>query len=366
MKMYFLLLNKGVKSTAPDNSDLMECSRAQLSATLNEIHEALKKLPETTDPTVFAAPENFFGSPPNYERECIDRNTAYTFFQKEFTQLSKAFPNIIIIPGSVYLSVQASMDENLYEQDSERFKAPKLYVQNVAPVFFNGEWIRLIKKGTHLKQGPKELLTEEDFSTAQKTKTKITASTYREDELFSVKNTPVFFGKTPLPKESDILKELKITTATFFDPIFSINNITFGLEICGDHHDAKLAASKQVDIHIIVSDGVRPENRQKIAAKDEGLLVQADTNLLQIFSPNAPDVRSAIQGIGNQLYICFEEQQLLEATASEKPRLATSRSDFFSPAENPSEPDKSDANKTTATESRMTLLQGELKKTHSS
>ncbi len=66
-----------------------------------------------------------------------------------------------------------------------------------------------------------------------------------------------------------------------FDPIFPWENISCGIEICGDHDLGVLnTCSQSVNIHIILSDWVAVIE-QHITLKPNGLLIHASTNPVQ-------------------------------------------------------------------------------------
>jgi|GEM_PF-3928300 len=113
-------------------------------------------------------------------KNCIPQEKAFEFFQNQMQSLSEKHPKVLIAPGSVYLSTPAiGSTQPKYFQDNYTVDQAEIYVQNVAPVFYGGELIRLIKKGECLtrKSGQKNqtivhIETERDFEQALQDPTK--------------------------------------------------------------------------------------------------------------------------------------------------------------------------------------------------
>lgn len=231
---------------------------------------------------ILVCPEDFFQGGELYdenEREyrdgngtCLDRDIIYHFFATQMCQLSKKYPNVLLIPGSAYISILAA-DKATYDQDGAKItydaiRKEKLYVQNVVPIFFNGGWIRLIKKGGYLLKTPEKILitTAEEHRKHTEIESTIKVTGYGEDNLASMRNDLVFLGLTPLPNETALLEKIGIKDlAEFHQSVFSIQphsdqTISMGVEICRDHGSKKikklLPEGSILDFHIIVTDGM--------------------------------------------------------------------------------------------------------------
>lgn len=217
---------------------------------------------------------------------CIPRDMAFKFFAKELRELSEKYPEVIILPGSAYLSVKSlDADKAFYDQDNQRNIKPSIYVQNVMPVFYNGEWVKLIKKGSPLVANNKKILTESAFLEASSMVQRLVVKDYGEDNLTDINRNLVVFGDTPLPNEEALLQQLNIVDEknkdNFFDPIFQLDNLVFGIEICRDHRQKKLAVNhaddyEHIQVHAISALGVDWE--YNAGQLNQGYRVQADSD----------------------------------------------------------------------------------------
>jgi hypothetical protein len=67
-------------------------------------------------------------------------------------------------------------------------------------------------------------------------------------------------------------------TSKASNPCFTVNGVRFGVEVCMDHADRTLKNflnGGSVDVHILISDGVTPDN-SRIAAKTGGYVIHCD------------------------------------------------------------------------------------------
>ena len=189
--------------------------------------------------------------------ECLDRDIAYNFMAKELVELSKKYPQVLIIPGSMYVSVHAlPEDASRYKQDTINIMRSNLYVQNIAPIYYDGHMLRIIKKGDFLfdKKTRRKITSSEEHYTAIDAEHNFTVPKYREDTLEELNPGLVFLGKTPLPGEEALIDKLGLGHLHLFSPTFEINKLTFGLEICSDHNEKDLP--DDINIHLVSSNGV--------------------------------------------------------------------------------------------------------------
>jgi hypothetical protein len=266
MRVQFFLLINQQAATLPafsGNESYLERCHQILEQKYRELDLITKKASEVSPdvlPVVVCGEDFFDGASVATDRDkrekvgkCMDRNLAFQFFQQRLTELSGRYPNVLIIPGSAYLSVDAVAGDSLaYKQEDVTIRKAAIYAQNVMPVFYAGRWERLVKKGDYLtspafKSGIK---TEQVFTgqvEASRGKNKaLTVPKYAEDALAG---------------EAAMLNKLKLDAAHFHDPVIQIAGVNVGLEICGDHSSKRLekflaANPSQVDVHIVSSCGI--------------------------------------------------------------------------------------------------------------
>ncbi len=253
------------------------------------VHSASKNDNKEAIPIVFG-PEDFFesaeisdieGSFKEGSGKCFHLETTYSFFAKEMLELSRKHPKVLIAPGSMYVSTKMEGSLHRYDQEGQIIKTTSICVQNIAPVFYNGQLIRIIKKGTTLKTNDKgkkkDLYTYEDVCKINRN-TKIQVEKYREDDLTDINPGLVFFGETTLPGERNLLNTLDLFSNEIHTPTFKIKDITFGLEICADHSDKKLfnkVGDNQIHVHLVSSNGIGPSYD---ATKGKGYCIQSDAD----------------------------------------------------------------------------------------
>lgn len=276
-------------------------------AILNERLSLLNKILEHISQTdthidglvkVLICPEDFFQGGELYDKDsdgtCLDRDITYAFFATQMRVLSKKYFNVLLIPGSAYVSIPVHpIDESTYKQNEYNITKPILYVQNIAPIFWNGNWIRLIKKGEYLvkkasKKSPKKsIISAEEHQKTIGKNVKFDVS-YGEDELADLHLA--FVGLTPLAGEEACLKIAGIKDILeFHHPVFSIQTkdnqtIVIGLEICRDHNVLRklenlLGKEVTLDCHIIVTNGTPFVRTLAI----NGYSVRSDEESVQIY-----------------------------------------------------------------------------------
>ncbi|WED43403.1 hypothetical protein [Legionella cardiaca] len=230
--------------------------------------------------------EDFFESGGKHI-QCVSQAQGLNYFVEELAKLSENYPNILLIPGTIYLSVEKEItDRKFYRQNKSKNYNAGLYVQNISPVFYQGQLLRLIKKGDYLKSVTKtaksrlirkSLCLEADFVEALGSNCeRLEVASYAEDELEHLVPRVVMFGKTPLPGEGALLRQLDLTDKALFSPEFTIKGIRFGLEICADHQKAAKGEKKPLeglDIHLLTSFGQVPVYD---GTEGRGFLIRAD------------------------------------------------------------------------------------------
>ncbi|WP_019216079.1 hypothetical protein [Legionella tunisiensis] len=197
----------------------------------------------------------------------LPQSLALDYFAREMVALSAQYPQIILIPGSIYLYVdKLATDKKSYcRSNSENF-IPSVYMQNVTPVFYSGKCLRLIKRGVHLlcindNSTAKELTSESEFlnalSSIQCQRLEVICCPDDASEEPPISDV-AFLGKTPLPGENLLLETLDLWSDRLFSPVFTIKNVTFGVEIGTDHYFAAQHLVDQLenlDFHLLISSG---------------------------------------------------------------------------------------------------------------
>ncbi|VEG91950.1 hypothetical protein [Legionella spiritensis] len=227
--------------------------------------------------------------------QCYNRDIAYHFIAGELTRLSLRYPDVLIIPGTMYVSVPATQDpstpdRSVYEQNNGK-RPGRIYTQNIAPVLYGGKLIRLLKKGDYLidTKTKTQLTTSEQHIAAATAGNKLEVPFYNEDTLEDMNSGLIHLGKTPLPGEAALMTALNMNPDELFSPVFTVKGITFGLEICGDHTRQTLA-EEDVDFHLISSNGIGWTYN---AGQEKGYRVQADAesrNLTSITRKTSSDL----------------------------------------------------------------------------
>lgn len=277
---FFLVINEmaGERLVFAEGASYLERCQHILNQRYRELELIVKKASDVSPgilPVVVCGEDFFDGANVATHREvaektgkCMDRNLAFHFFQHQMTELSSRYPNVLIIPGSVYLSVDAAENDFLtYKQEGEVIRKAVLYAQNVMPVFYAGNWMRLIKKGDYLTFPAVKSVakTEQDVvalnEKSRDSKLNAVIPKYAEDSLTDISKGLVFFGATPLSGEAAMLKEFKLDLAHFYDPVIHVAGLNVGLEICGDHHSRRLdtflaSHPSRIDVHVVSSCGI--------------------------------------------------------------------------------------------------------------
>lgn len=257
----------------------------QLELLTKMVDTASKSLAKEDMPVIICG-EDFFQGGDIFKGpigQCFDRDTTYCFIRDKLTNLSKKYPNVLIVPGSMYVTEKGKM--GLYDQNSTKGVKGNLYTQNIVPIFYNGSLIRIIKKGGFLQYEDQYKKRHDVCDSAThkhliEKNIKMSVVGYHEDQLDDYKHL-IFVGKTPLPGERECLERLKIYHDDIYSPIFLIKELKFGLEICGDSHVNTLS-KQNLDFHIVVSNGIISSNID--SCKEDGFFVQADAGKSNYFS----------------------------------------------------------------------------------
>lgn len=300
MKVKFFLCINSELNTKPKFSDsetYQERSRSQLQIQLKlltSIVELASKEAADVLPVVICGEDFFQGeklaSAEERKRkngQCYDRDVGYQFIANELIELSKMYQTVLIIPGSMYLSVLVETDKIVarYRQDVSKNIRGTVYVQNIAPVLFEGQLLRIIKKGGFLQEkflvsknkiGMKALDSSAEHEEALSRNNVLEVPWYAEDELCDLNEGLIFLGETPLPGEEHLINTLCIAHDDLFSRVFTVRGFDFGMEICADHK-RKLLIDENLDFHIVSSHGMlgRYQYSDDICVQN-GYMVQAD------------------------------------------------------------------------------------------
>jgi hypothetical protein len=270
MKIKFFLGINQLLSEAPSFGETKQTYKQRTLARLKKQKDVLSKFVEHAATyadenllPVVACGEDFFQSSLIYtdseykknQAKCMDRDVVYRFIANTLTTISRRFPDVLIIPGSIYAGVDVTDDPNRYAQNG-RVRKARFYTQNIAPVLFNGRVIRLIKKGGFLfnKTTQEEIITSTDHARCYSKRHNMLVPRYNEDLLEDLNDGLIHLGKTALPGEESLLAFLGFSE-DLSNPHFDVSGIKFCLEICGDHGYRDHETS-HVDVHFIVSDGI--------------------------------------------------------------------------------------------------------------
>lgn len=272
IRVYFL--PKGFEPVINRTLDLKSQAQALLTQAAEIIRRAMEVVQPSTESDHLAlviGPGDFWKSGCGLlTHGCLPQSLALDYFAREMVALSAQYPQIILIPGSIYLSVdKLATDEKSYFRSNSNNFIPSVYMQNIVPVFYSGKCLRLIKRGGYLlsinkneqNSAVKELTSESEFLNALSSVhcQYLEVLPCPEDESGALSIPDVaFFGKTPLPGENLLLETLDLWSDRLFSPVFTIENVTFGVEIGTDHDFAaqNLAARlENLDLHLLISSG---------------------------------------------------------------------------------------------------------------
>jgi hypothetical protein len=112
-------------------------------------------------------------------------------------------------------------------------------------------------------------------------------------------------------------------TSKASDPCFTVNGVSFGIEVCMDHASKTLKNflnGGTVDVHILVSDGVTPDNF-RIAAKANGHVIHCDLSGSQ---KAAVRVYTTTQGVWN-----IDSPTLIEPCGCSNPQINGVETEIF-------------------------------------
>ncbi|KTD17378.1 hypothetical protein [Legionella jordanis] len=270
-RVFFLPKFKPNVSSLPDSEQvwqLLEQAKGHIADIMEQAKQCIQHEPDTL--AIILGYEDYFQSGAGHlNHGCVPQEIGVRYFVDVFANLTKGYENIVLIPGSIYLSVdKLEADNKPYRQNGSKNFNAEVYVQNVVPVFFAGKCIRLLKKGDYLSAHIKNpnhkqhchrktaISSEADFLhllTSEECE-RLQVDVYHEDELEDKVKNCVMFGKTPLPGERQLLERFDLVDVDFFSPKFTIKGRSFGLEICADHQRAflrKIPALSGLDIHLL-------------------------------------------------------------------------------------------------------------------
>lgn len=272
------------------------------------ITETVRSAAEKTaegDFAVVVGHEDFWGGFTSGEL-CLPQARLFDFFANAMRALSSRYPLVLIIPGSAYAYSDASEEDTAtYLQDGVKIAKALYYVQNIIPVFYGGEWLRMIKKGDYLQQqrptfGRKQsvlsipVVGEIQFICAlAEPSTRFLVKEYGEGALDDILGM-VFMGYTPLPGERALLVRYGVSYPDFFNQKVSIRDQIIGIEICRDHQVASGSPErtlKDLTLHILSSDGKTPEYD---GTDGRGLFIRADRSSSGILRSKSRSASSSL------------------------------------------------------------------------
>ena len=223
---FFIGMNGNVNQKAEfldPNVSCVERTRYQLDQQLQLLTEMVKCAAADADAThlaVVCCGEDFFqGAEICTQAEidgkigkCMDRDTVYRFIAEALAQLSRAYPAVLIAPGSVYVGVDVEGDGGEYDLNKRRKIKATHFTQNIAPVLFGGELISVVKKGMFLwdRSSHQSILSSEAHEAARGLGHRFDVLRYAEDALDDLNLGLIHLGKTPLPGEEALLADLGV------------------------------------------------------------------------------------------------------------------------------------------------------------
>jgi hypothetical protein len=227
---------------------------------LNALQRSLKvEIGYKTDAHIILGCEDFFNGISLAKNACLDVETVYQMLSPDgpFANFSKAHPNCIICPGSMYLSEEIPEEHNAVKYDQNGatnipLATTTCYVTNIMPVFYQGKLVRLIRKGELVKFNKQYVKDVNDIKPSLFEKNKLRVISYHEDELESSikdeengKKSVCYLGKTLLPSEKKIMQEqlgvdlnqMAFTGDNLFSHEYMLGDERFLFLICGECND---------------------------------------------------------------------------------------------------------------------------------
>lgn len=212
-------------------------------------------------PAIIVGCEDFFAV--SFTDRFYDLETVYSMFFKEFVAISLKYPHIIFTPGSLNVSVPIPTDHQnikFYQEANNRLMNNNgCYFSNLMPIFYNGELLRIIRKGElayltrqvtpltgkNIKIERIAINSTEEISDYLKIDKnfKLFVVSFHEDEydnMLKKDNEPIpscYLGKTLLPGEEKLIKKYcgnNINLSTLFSHEAVIDKQSFCFLICGE------------------------------------------------------------------------------------------------------------------------------------
>lgn len=258
-------------SETPQQSDY-EVTKQQMLKKIGEIEQQLKSLPSSQDSLIVVGSEDFFDS--TLGHACFDMTAAYQVMANELKALSKQYPNVLFCPGSLYISTPIPLTHQSCSYKQEDRSEPNLasttcYVSNIMPIYYNGELIRIIRKGEQLQERIirakgvelRPIASVDELSTPRTPPPKLIVTSYHEDELDSIimrlakadlkeLRGVCYLGKTYLPGEIDLIKSTlgtNVDVKELMNHEFEVNGSKCMALICAEFLDPKGTTIKLLD-----------------------------------------------------------------------------------------------------------------------
>jgi len=237
-----------LKEINPDDiANAYEATKAILHTKLNLIREELKHLhANSQQKAIIVGTEDFFDGASWSHSRFFDLKAVYEMLATEFIALSREFPNVIICPGSMYVStpIPAAHESIKFAQDNisnQSLAKTVCYSTNLMPVLYNGQLLRIIRKGEKVRLGKASLESIEEIGkSGTPPNAKIKVISYHEDNLTDVsmgtKHATCYLGKTLLPGEANLISEFLNLSSheTLFNHEAAIDGDKFIFVICGE------------------------------------------------------------------------------------------------------------------------------------
>ena len=232
---------------------------SQIEQEVEKIQKKLEKLgPQHSNAKgLLVCCEDFFEGSSIAINACMDPEITYSVIGNQLRDLSTKHPNIIICPGSVYLSTPAptELGKLQFTQDNTKYRLEQKhgFAANIMPVLYGGQVVAIIRKGEKLvaKTGKKceEVNFVDDITKESLLEKQYLVPTYKEGELLEQagggkQDGACYMGKTLMPGEIDLIKKhiLKNENADnkavfdLFNHDHVIDGKKFMFVICGEFH----------------------------------------------------------------------------------------------------------------------------------
>jgi len=272
------------KYARPLSSTLSPTERARAimrtkTALLGRALAAAKKTSVALDTLpVLVCPEDYWDDNSELTPDAaIPQDIVFSVFRTDVAALSKQYPEFLILPGSVTASAPAdARDPTVYKQENSKYsianKKLKTYMQNCAPVFYGGVWLRYNCKAEY----------GEDYLDGQ-------VFMGRRDFPFAPAEQR-FAGRTVEEAVEPWRAAPARTVAApdlFDSHVFTVHGYRIAEEICRDHREVDLSGydaydveTKPLHVHVVVSETVA-RNEDNLHLKEGGCFVHCDGSKAQ-------------------------------------------------------------------------------------